>query len=64
MTTLEIVLICILVYLVIGLIVNYFRPQDYFIEDPSYERFITTVAIVLWPIELLRILADNFDDNI
>ena len=64
MTTLEIVLICILVYLVIGLVVNCCRPQDYFTGDPGYERFITTIVIVLWPIELLRLLAENFDDDI
>lgn len=65
MTTLEIVLMCIVIYLVIGIVVNYLRPQDYYlVEDLDYERFITTIVIILWPIELLRILADNFEDNL
>lgn len=65
MTTLEIVLMCIIIYLVIGIVVNYLRPQDYYlVEDLDYERFITTIVIILWPIELLRILADNFEDNL
>lgn len=65
MTTLEIVLMCIIIYLVIGIVVNYLRPQDYYlVEDLDYERFITTIVIILWPIELLRILADNFEDKL
>lgn len=65
MTTLEIVLMCIVIYLVIGIVVNYLRPQDYYlVEDLDYERFITTIVIILWPIELLRILADNFEDKL
>ena len=56
---------CIIIYLVIGIVVNYLRPQDYYlVEDLDYERFITTIVIILWPIELLRILADNFEDNL
>ena len=66
MTTFEAFLISVIIYFVIGLVVNYFRPQDYYLgeEDLDYERFITTVVILLWPIEILRILTDNFDDNI
>ena len=65
MTTFETFLVGVIIYFVIGLVVNYFRPQDYYLgEDLNYERFITTVVILLWPIEILRILTDNFDDNI
>lgn len=56
MTTLEIVLLVALVYLIIGIIVVLHTPYGFEITsfDPFGERFLVVLTILLWPAEIIR----------
>ena len=64
MTTLEIILLVALIYLIIGIIVFWFKPEDYYmINDPSYEKFVTVMDIFFWPIVAIRLIYDAIADS-
>lgn len=54
MTTLEITLLSIVIYLLIGIVIEFFRPEDHFLmPDPAFEKFLTIMTIFFWPIVLV-----------
>lgn len=54
MTTLEITLLSIVIYLLIGIALEFFRPEEHFLlPDPAFEKFLTIMTIFFWPLVLV-----------
>ena len=65
MTTLEIILLVTLIYLIIGIITYLVKPEEnYMFYDPSYEKFVLVIDIFLWPIIVIRLFCDAIEDNL
>jgi hypothetical protein len=59
MTTLEITLLVALIYLIVGIIVYWVKPEyNYAIDDPSYEKFAAVMSIFFWPIVVIKLIFD------
>jgi len=59
MTTLEITLLIVIIYLIVGIIVYWVKPEEYYaINDPSYEKFATVMSIFFWPIVVINLIFD------
>ena len=59
MTTLEMILLVALIYLIVGIIAYLFEPEVYYmLHDPFYEKFIVVMDIFLWPIVVIRLIYD------
>jgi hypothetical protein len=64
MTTLEITLLVTLIYLIVGIIVYWVKPEDYYaINDPSYEKFAAVMSIFFWPIVIIKLIYDAIADS-
>jgi len=64
MTTLEITLLVLLIYLIVGIIAYLVKPEEhYLIPDPSYEKFVTVMDIFFWPIVAIRLIYDAIADS-
>ena len=64
MTTLEITLLIALIYIIVGIIVYWVKPEDYYVtNDPSYEKFVAVMSIFFWPIVVIRLIYDAIADS-
>lgn len=64
MTCLEIILLSLLVYIIIGFI-SYYHSESYtmaFANDKD-EKCATLCDILLWPLEMIRVIADAIEDE-
>lgn len=63
MTTLEITLLSTVIYLLIGIAVEFFGPEErLLIPDPAYEKFLIIMTIFFWPLVIVCITIDYWRD--